>query len=144
MDPLAQIDLVVGGGAVFSAIVTAVGLVIVATINGRDAAKREERQYARQDEVAERLQTANARAEVAAREAATHSVETRRAFADVAADTKKIELATNSMKDALVAATAAASSAEGEKRGIEIGVAQSDARRAADLDRHKLEQQEDS
>ncbi len=38
---------------------------------------------------------------------------------------RKIEIATNSMKDALVSSTAKASDAEGEKRGIAIGVAQS-------------------
>ena len=39
-----------------------------------------------------------------------------------AANIKTVEIATNSMKDALVSATAKASDLEGEKRGIAIGL----------------------
>jgi hypothetical protein len=91
-------------GTVVAGIIGALGSVRVARIVGKDAMAREERQYARQDEVARRLVESNA---------------------DIAAKVEQVHLATNSMKDALVAATASASDAAGEKRGIEIGRAES-------------------
>ena len=49
------------------------------------------------------------------------------AIAAVAGDIEKVEIATNSMKDALVAATATAAGLEGEKRGAAAEVAKQEA-----------------
>lgn len=57
------------------------------------------------------------RAEEAACLAASHSLEAASKLAVVAQNVEKIELATNSMKDALVASTAKASEMEGAERG---------------------------
>lgn len=64
------------------------------------------------------------RAEAVALLAAEHAQQTVIAVHDVADNVQKIEVATNSMKDALVTATATASDLVGEKRGIAIGRAQ--------------------
>ncbi len=63
--------------------------------------------------------SATARAEKAATEAAAHAQDAKASIDAVASNVQKIELATNSMKDALIVATAAASHLEGreEMRG---------------------------
>ena len=63
------------------------------------------------------------RAEHAALMAATHAQSATEKIDGVANDIHKVELATNSMKDALVSATAMASDLAGEKRGREDEVA---------------------
>ncbi len=65
------------------------------------------------------LLASNARTEAAAAIAADHSIKTISAISNMANDVQKIELASNSMKDALVASTAKASGLEGEQRGRE-------------------------
>ncbi len=58
---------------------------------------------------------ATLRAEEAARLAAAHAVDAAKGVAAMAINVEKIEVASNSMKDALVKATAAASHAEGRE-----------------------------
>jgi hypothetical protein len=60
----------------------------------------------------------------AAREAAAHAREAVAEIKNVSDRVEEVHVATNSMKDALVLATAAASDAAGEKRGIAIGKAE--------------------
>jgi hypothetical protein len=69
-------------------------------------------------------------AEDAAVAAAKHANENVTALGQVAENVQKIEIATNSMKDALIHTTAIASDLAGERRGIEIGRAA--AEKAAD------------
>jgi hypothetical protein len=52
----------------------------------------------------------------------------------IASNIQKVEVASNSMKDALVAATAVASDLIGEKRGIEIGRAEAEGGRIPSKD----------
>ena len=63
--------------------------------------------------------------------AVSHSESAAIALALVANNVQKIELATNSMKDALIESTAKASDLEGERRGIVIGTDQAAAAAAA-------------
>lgn len=68
---------------------------------------------------------ATSRAEEAARLAATHAAAASKDILAMGDNVQKIELATNSMKDALVAAIAKASDLEGEKRGLAQGLRES-------------------
>jgi len=61
---------------------------------------------------------AASKAEDAAKEAATHAVRATEALGVMGDNVLKIELATNSMKDALIAATATASHLEGRAEAI--------------------------
>ena len=81
-------------GTVVAGIIGALGSVRVARIVGKDAMAREERQYARQDEVARQLVESNA---------------------EIAAKVEQVHLATNSLTDRLVASTAKASNLEGAR-----------------------------
>ncbi len=65
------------------------------------------------------LLASNARTEAAAAIAADHAIKSISAVAAMADNVQKIELASNSMKDALVAATDKASGLAGEQRGRE-------------------------
>ncbi len=58
---------------------------------------------------------ATARAETAAVEAATHAQDAKASIDAMATNVQKIELSTNSMKDALIVATASASRLEGRE-----------------------------
>lgn len=150
MDPLTQIELLIATTFITGPLTA----FLLSYLNGRQAAAKEKRDYARQDEVARRAETASKRAEDAARDAAAH---TKVAIAAIAENTdltrkntdltRQIEVSTNSMKGALVKATDLAAGLAGEKRGREdevkrqAGIAEGKkaAEKAADDERNGID-----
>lgn len=109
--------------AIISSVVSSTSARRIARIQDQVAMAREERSYAHQDKTAADLRAANEQTRGMAELAAAHSAEVIKTVSQVAENVTKIELATNSMKDALVAATAKASGLEGEQRGRDNEIA---------------------
>ena len=78
-------------------------------------------------------QAATRRAEASATAAAVHAETAVAAITEVASNVLKIEVATNSMKDALIVSTAKASEFEGAERGRTEEVARRDAATVATI-----------
>jgi hypothetical protein len=88
------------------------------------SAKRQAKEAARLAQSATASAAIDARrAQRAAAEASDHAKDAVSAIAENTALTRQIEIATNSMKDALIVSTAKASELEGEKRGRAAEVA---------------------
>jgi hypothetical protein len=129
-------------GTVVAGIIGAFGWVRVARIVGKDAMAREERQYARQDEVARKLLESNIVVREASVEAARHALETSKAVVAVGEKMDQLEINTNSKMDKLLASKDEASDLKvvaagiaGERRGAETERA---ATQKADDDRKNL------
>lgn len=124
MDPLVQIEVIAGGSAFASAVlVGTVSPILLSILNNRQRRRERAEDYAERHEVARKAEETSQRIEVAAKNAAVSAKDALSAIAENTELTQKIEISTNSMKDALVAATAKASDLAGEKRGREDEIA---------------------